>query len=47
MLIRAYFANPDNIPGIFSGGGHTALITLFTRIADRKMEPDSGLFFHV
>jgi len=47
MLDRAYFANPDNNPGIFSNGGHAALITLFTRIPDRKTEPDSGLFFHV
>jgi hypothetical protein len=33
--------------GDFFGGGHTALFTLFTRLSDRKTEPDSGLFFHV
>ena len=45
MLDWAYFVNPDNNPGIFSGGGHAVLITLFTRLSDRKTEPDLGLFY--
>ena len=47
MLDWAYFASPGNNPGNFSVGGHAALITLFTRIPDRKTEPDPGLFFPV
>jgi len=45
VLKKAYFSNPDNNPGIFSSGGHSALITLFTRTPDTQTEPDLGLFY--
>jgi hypothetical protein len=44
LLKRAYFANPDNKPGIFSGGGHSAQITLFSRKPEEKTGLGLGLF---
>jgi len=43
MLLQAYLTNPDDYPGFFLCGGHTARVSLFTSISAQRTEPVLGL----